>query len=114
MTRSCAGYENHDCPDDISHLWYNAERCHACKKEHDRLRQNYLRGLRRKAKRNPIKPVAPDEIEITDALRKQIVTAVRLGKHNFEIREDYGVTEKQIRDINCAHYQRRAKIGEDA
>lgn len=85
-----------------------SNRCPACSKVHRAYQQ---RGFNRKMRKERKASILFRPHNLTDEkLSQRVREEIRWGTPVVIIAETYGITKKQVRQINCAHYQRHAKM----
>ena len=106
----CKGHAGHVCDVLIPIRKSAPVRCDNCKVQ----RKQELNCLALKRKRERAKPKPrPADLKPSDAkIVSGVVSAVKSGWMKYQIRDEFGLTNKEITNIVCAHYQRPARIGE--
>ncbi len=110
--KQCKGYAEHVCEVLLPVFKSAPQRCGPCKD--GRETEVAIKRRKRRREENAVYLKASYEPPTPAQMSEKIISAVKFGRYNYEIRDQYGVSDEDIRKIVCSHYQRRAKIGEPA
>lgn len=103
VQRYCLGDDDHVCRANMTTL--KSKRCPSCIK-----RREARKRAMKKERGATYRPYALTQHFTGEELSRRVVADIRNDWPTAIIAERYSITREDVRAINCAHYQRKARI----